>query len=105
MIHEPLECRWRIRETKWHDAVSKATPWRDKRCFLLIFLRNANLKIARVTITYRVSLMACHFIQDFVLEWEREVIPLRRCIQGFIVDADSPFAILFWRHYHWRHPF
>ena len=50
MIHKPLECGWRICETKWHHLVGKTTPWRNESGFLLVLLSDADLEVAQVTV-------------------------------------------------------
>ena len=105
MIHESLESGRCICETKRHYPVGKTSPRRNEGCLLLILLCNADLEIAKVAITYYVPLMAYYFIQDLILKRKSKVVPLHCSIQGFVIYADPPLAVLIRGHHHWGYPF
>ena len=105
MIHESLESGRCICETKRHYPVGKTSPRRNEGCLLLVLLCNADLEIVGVAVTYCVPLMACYFIQDFILKRKRKVVPLCCSIQGFVIYADLPLAILLGGHHHQGYPF
>ena len=105
MIHESLESGQCICKTKRHYPVGKTSPRHNEGCLLLVLLCNADLEISRVAVTYCVPPMACYFIQDFILKRKRKVVPLHCSIQGFVVNTDSPLAVLLRGYHHQGYPF
>ena len=105
MIHESLESGRCICETKRHYPVGKTSPRRNEGCLLLVLLCNVDLEIVGVAVTYRVPLMAYYSIQNLILKRKRKVLLLRCSIQGFVIYANLPLAILLRGHHHWGYPF
>ena len=101
-VHRPLEVRWSILDTKWHNYEFKCAIPTCKRSLIPIALSYRNLVVAVPEVKFAKNLCSTQPSQHFVNPWERPTISHCICVQGPVVNAHTqPTTTLLLRKENW----
>ena len=95
IIHDALEHRWRITETKGHNNPVEGAKWRVEGGFLDIFVLDSDLVGPTNKVYLRKYSGTPQCTQDGLRRWQGIPIPYSSRIQRSVVDAHAPFTIRF----------
>lgn len=90
-----LESFPNVLQAEGHDTICKCSPRCSKCCFVLIWIPNLDLVVARETVHEGYKFMARAFIDDLINEWRRVIIFWACSIEVVIIIANIDGALFF----------
>ena len=95
VVHSPLKSCSSILQTAWEFTIRKCAPRTDKDSFMLVFLFNHNLVIARESIHERKRFTSSTIVENLIYEQRRIIVFGTSGIQITIVNTKSNGALFF----------